>query len=513
MSTKCLLNIKTIVTQNLTNNSRKLAPLPLKTEKDSSFETKLSISYEKDISIGQKSQDSQILSPKKPDFNRISQKTEHSTHIPPLPLNRSVHANNSKVLSSYKKPPIHRIDSASPTISTLDDEDDEEDCKSNSPLIFVNRSLTFSNEQAKKPIQYSRKSMPHHPTNYMRHQISPSMNTNNSSQSRRSFPRFESVRTPVELVDCCQPKSTNRSSNFYDGAKVREIMLQASQRLTKDLDSLTPLPIVDTHCHFDLIFDRLRIKHNNLTRYFNECSEYYPPGFSFQLAIQVFWRPEQLTEDQWTNWYSKYLNDDRVYGSCGIHPHWSSAWNETSIDDIERCLQHPKVVAIGEIGLDFGPKNMCLIHEQRRAFEGQLKLAAQWSKPIVIHSRNAYEETFILMKQYLDRNHKIHLHCFVGTYDDVQMFTSYFTEIKFGFTPIITKSKFLHSVIEQIQLTQILSETDSPYFIPDELSSYTRCAHPGMIYSVIETIAELRHMPVYDVACQLRENARDIYGI
>jgi len=56
------------------------------------------------------------------------------------------------------------------------------------------------------------------------------------------------------------------------------------------------------------------------------------------------------------HWYSKYLDDKRVYGSCGIHPHWSSLWTETSAEDIERCLQHPKIVAIGEIGLDFGPK-------------------------------------------------------------------------------------------------------------------------------------------------------------
>lgn len=53
--------------------------------------------------------------------------------------------------------------------------------------------------------------------------------------------------------------------------------------------------------------------------------------------------------------------------------------------------------------------------------------------------------------------------------DDVHLFTSYFTEIKFGFTPIITRSNFLHSVLEQVQIDQILSETDSPYFIPEEV--------------------------------------------
>jgi TatD DNase family protein len=71
--------------------------------------------------------------------------------------------------------------------------------------------------------------------------------------------------------------------------------------------------------------------------------------------------------------------------------------------------------------------------------------------------------------QHLEPNHKIHLHCFVGTIEDVQLFTSYFTEIKFGFTPLISRGNFLHTVIQQIDLTKILCETDSPYFVPDEV--------------------------------------------
>ena len=73
-------------------------------------------------------------------------------------------------------------------------------------------------------------------------------------------------------------------------------MINASKRLTQDQNCLIDLPIVDTHCHFDLIFDRLRIKHNNITKYFNDYKEYYPSGLSFEFAIQVFWRPKQLTE-------------------------------------------------------------------------------------------------------------------------------------------------------------------------------------------------------------------------
>ncbi|CAF3418912.1 unnamed protein product [Rotaria sp. Silwood1] len=499
--------------------------------------------------------------------------------------------------------PIHRFDSTSPSISTLDEDEDDYGNLSQS-IIIVNSSLNLPedritsaqtltmksrlSERTEKEYNNNRRitmnsyeSSPCFPKSYTRlphslRNINSSFNHPSPSGTirsptfitapiRRQFPQFESVRTPIqkssmikqessstipsELFDCCQTEtvcltteiittqrsinqrnshrqtiatttietslneSEARSNYFRDVAKIREIMIDVSKRLTKDNDSLTKLPIVDTHCHFDLIFDRLRIKHNNLKKYFTDYNEYYPLGLSFELAIQVFWRPKHLTENNWINWYSRYLDDERVYGSCGIHPHWSSAWNETSVDDIERCLKHPKIVAIGEIGLDFGPKNTCLIHEQRRAFEAQLKLAAKWLKPIVIHSRDAYQETFQLMKQYLEPDHKIHLHCFVGTMDDVELFTSYFTEIKFGFTPIITRNNFLNTTIQQLELTQILSETDSPYFTPEELTTFSRCAHPGMVYSVVEMVAQLRDLPVMDVACQLRENARHIYGV
>ncbi|CAF0849742.1 unnamed protein product [Adineta steineri] len=496
--------------------------------------------------------------------------------------------------------PIHRLDCALPAMSRDDSEDNNIDLSSS--LVFVNSSLHLQrksdilpttrdqnrsikshlNEPSKQEYHSNQKLINSHAqnprfnqrgsTNFTRlpHSLRDKNGSFNSPSSpgtfqpsaannpfgRRSYPQFESVRTPMqnsstrkqesqskipsEVFNCCQTETVRsstdisstqrnvnrrystttenqlnesemRSNYFRDVTKIRDIMLNASKRLTNEND--LPIPIVDTHCHFDLIFDRLRIKHNNLNQYFNDYKEYYPPGLSFELAIQVFWRPKHLTEDNWVKWYSKYLDDERVYGSCGIHPHWSSSWNDTSNDDIERCLQHPKIVAIGEIGLDYGPKNSCLPYQQRQAFEAQLKLAAKWLKPIVIHSRDAYQETFSLMKQYLESDHKIHLHCFVGTMDDVYLFTSYFTEIKFGFTPIITRFNFLHTVIQQLELTQILSETDSPYFIPDELYAVSKCAHPGMVYSVVEMVAKVRQLPISYVATQLRENARHIYGI
>ncbi|CAF4965832.1 unnamed protein product, partial [Rotaria sp. Silwood1] len=350
----------------------------------------------------------------------------------------------------------------------------------------------------------------------------------NNSHIDHQYPQSKFIHHHIEksqssilsyLLDCCDPNqrlqstSSENNSDYWDSFHTSTMLREAMINISKRLIITTALPMVDTHCHFDLIFDRLYIKHNNLKKYFDDYKDLYPSGLSFELAIQVFWRPRHLNEKNWINWYSTYLNDQRIYGSCGIHPHWSSSWNETSIEDIERCLKHPKIVAIGEIGLDFGPKNTCNKEQQCRVFEEQLKLAVKWLKPIVIHSRDAYEETFHIMKQYLEPHHKIHLHCFVGTIDDVHLFTSYFTEIKFGFTPIISRGNFLHTVIQQLDLKQILSETDSPYFVPEELFNLSRCAHPSMVYSVIETVAQIRQLSIHDVACQLRENAYHIYGV
>jgi len=60
--------------------------------------------------------------------------------------------------------------------------------------------------------------------------------------------------------------------------------------------------------------------------------------------------------EHWRENYSKYLDFDGIYSSCGIHPHWSHLTTSRTFDDLERCLQHPKVIAIGEMGLDLGPK-------------------------------------------------------------------------------------------------------------------------------------------------------------
>ena len=175
----------------------------------------------------------------------------------------------------------------------------------------------------------------------------------------------------------------------------------------------------------------LRIKHNDLTRYFRDYSEFYPTGLSFELAIQVFWRPQHLTEGK-----QRFLHDrqaclsQKITGMTGIHGIWmmivsmvrvaftltgvhrgqihvSTTSNDAlhirkwwPLEKLDWTLDQSSVRQV--IGFTFVFlffRNECKTHVQCRAFEEQLKIAARWFKPIVIHSRDAYQETFQLMKQ------------------------------------------------------------------------------------------------------------------
>ena len=128
-------------------------------------------------------------------------------------------------------------------------------------------------------------------------------------------------------------------------------------------------------------------------------------------------------------------------------------------------------------------------------------------------------ETFNLPKQFLPHYHKVHLHCFTGDLDDVNMWGDYFSNLKFGFTNKITlvdkeslHEKYTriqhHKVIKSLNLQHILLETDSPYFAVDGQFSL-----PGETLTVAKCIADLKSITIYDVLGQVMENTKKIYNI
>ena len=129
-------------------------------------------------------------------------------------------------------------------------------------------------------------------------------------------------------------------------------------------------------------------------------------------------------------------------------------------------MKHSKTVAWGEIGLDyhvFEKENYAKPELQRRIFVDQMKHALQLKKPIVIHTREAEEETLSMMKSHLPRDWKIHVHCFTDSLPFAKRLLSEFDNLYIGFTGVITfkNSEVLQNVVKEIPLEKMLLETGS----------------------------------------------------
>ena len=154
---------------------------------------------------------------------------------------------------------------------------------------------------------------------------------------------------------------------------------------------------------------------------------------------------------------------DDVYVTIGYHPSEASITTYEDIQLLEEQIKNDKVVGIGEIGLDYhyGKEN---IVEQQRLFRRQLAMADRNHLPVVIHSRDAVEDTISILKEF--PNVKGDIHCFSGSVETARIYLSmgYFL----GIGGVVTfKNSKLYTVIEQIGLDSVLLETDSPYLTPE----------------------------------------------
>ena len=254
----------------------------------------------------------------------------------------------------------------------------------------------------------------------------------------------------------------------------------------------------DSHVHLDRLLKFHSINFDDIV---------YPPSFQFMIANFID-PPFRRLKD--------YLTHPQVYGTIGIHPSQANQGLKY-IRTVEHYLQDEKIKAIGECGLD-KTKEHSLSH-QENCFVNHLYLAYRHQVPIVIHCRDMQLETFNLANRILPHDHKIHLHCFTGTLEDASMWARYFTNLKFGFTNKIThpdhylQGKFTrtqhHNVIKGLDISQMLLETDSPYFSLDD----KKYSLPGETLTVAKRIADLKSISIYDVLGRTMQNLKSTYNI
>lgn len=200
----------------------------------------------------------------------------------------------------------------------------------------------------------------------------------------------------------------------------------------------------------------------------------------------------------------KYPN---VYGAIGIHPEDIDSMTEESLKFIEENLNNPKIVAIGEIGLDYywTKDNK---EKQKEVFIKQLDLASKYNKPVIIHSRDSIQDTYDILKKY---KLKGSMHCFNSSLEMAKEFIKLGYKIGVGGVVTFKNAKKLQDIVTEIDLGNILLETDSPYLTPEPFRGTRN--EPAKVYYVAEKISVLKSVKLDEVLDKTTQNAIDLFDL
>ena len=196
---------------------------------------------------------------------------------------------------------------------------------------------------------------------------------------------------------------------------------------------------------------------------------------------------------------------DMIYATVGYHPHESKDTDTHYLIELEDLLSHEKVVALGEIGLDFFYKHSDK-KTQIKVFEEQLELAKSINMPCVIHNRDSDQELIESIKKTNNNNGVIH--CFASN----SSLANKLLKLNFhlSFTGLITFVNDLKEVVKNIPLDKIMIETDSPYLTP--VPHRGKRNEPYMVKYVAEEIAKIKNISLEDVANQTTTTAHKFFG-
>ena len=197
-----------------------------------------------------------------------------------------------------------------------------------------------------------------------------------------------------------------------------------------------------------------------------------------------------------------------AYAAVGTHPDAADEVDETVIAQYRQMAQHPKVLAIGEIGLDYYYETIPR-EVQQKAFRMQMELARELSMPVIVHERNAHDDGMRIVKEFKGVTGVFH--CYSGSAEMARQLVDMGWYI--GFTGVLTFKNARKAVetAERIPLDRIVLETDCPFMAPEPFRGKRN--DPGYLYRMAERLAEIRGISVEEVHRMTTENARRLYRL
>ena len=252
--------------------------------------------------------------------------------------------------------------------------------------------------------------------------------------------------------------------------------------------------IIETHCHLDYL------KSEPLTEILAKSKE---AGVEKIMTIAV-------EPDNFDPVFELAKNHDEVFFTQGIHPHDAKLASEEAFAKIQERVSHPKMLAVGEIGLDYHYNNSPR-EKQIEVFRRQLQIAIDANKPVVIHSRDADEDMAAILKEMSPKLlRKGVIHSFTSSIELAQ--TALDLGFYLGFNGIIT-FKNAHDVRDAVSLAplgKILTETDSPFLTPVPHRGKENA--PYRLPHIVEKIAQIKELDLDEVYRQTYQNAIDLFG-
>lgn len=254
--------------------------------------------------------------------------------------------------------------------------------------------------------------------------------------------------------------------------------------------------LVDSHCHLDCL-EGVKFA-SDLAPYIERAKAH---GIHGMLCISIHL-------DTWTNMMQIIEPYDAIWATVGMHP--NEAPGETvSVDELMSKAEHPRVVGIGETGLDFYRTEGDLKWQYER-FENHLKVAKAKDLPVVVHCRDAFDETYQVLKNA--GHNKVIIHCFTGNRAQAEQFLSLDgTMISISGIVTFKNAKALQEAVSIIPKERLLVETDAPYLAP--MPYRGKSNEPAYTYFVARKVAALQQMTLESLAKQTTTNFERLFGI
>ena len=355
------------------------------------------------------------------------------------------------------------------------------------------------------------------------------------------------ARHPLAVVARGRFASTNlvAQRRCEKSIRHRALATDAAPVAPPAVDTLT---YVDTHCHLDLIFQKMnsdndkKAKKGNATKapavvdfesWREDVASSENPDADDYLGAQLEACLTVACSRKAMDAVRDILPKPGVFAAFGCHPLSAHEWNDEMASLVKSMVSDStnSVVAVGECGLDYhyamkeieadagladdaarGARWDAVRSKQHDVFVSQMKLAAELNAPLVIHTREAEEDTLRLMRTHLPRDARVHVHCFTSSASLASSLLEQFPNLCLGFTGVCTfkNGGDVRDVVAQTPLDRILLETDGPYMAPAPHRGAV--AHPGHVPHIARKIAEVKGVSHAEVFARCRENTRRTYG-